>query len=239
MEETDTSKATVKLLRAVLLLTGSKAGAVRKRKDILHALKKSAKLAKLLELTHPALSKCAQQLREDTAAFRKSLPVMVALATPALQHLEVLPVRAVLKAEDGGLLAAPLPQLASLCLQRTVVGPAVAAELVEHCPNLEKLRLRKCKGLTPAVAATLRALRSLRVIELCELPPVELGALHEQLAELLPAPVEVRLQHARAPHSAAIEASLAEAAAEWVPRAVREDAAAAALWAGGEESQAG
>jgi gas vesicle protein len=54
--------------------------------EVMELYKKSAKVAKLLEHTHPALARCAQQLREDTAGFRGNLPVMVALATPALQQ---------------------------------------------------------------------------------------------------------------------------------------------------------
>jgi dynein heavy chain len=55
--------------------------------DVMEWYKKSAKLAKLVEKDHPHLSACATQLREDTGQFRQYLPVMVALATPALKQV--------------------------------------------------------------------------------------------------------------------------------------------------------
>jgi dynein heavy chain len=59
--------------------------------DVMDWYKKSAKLAKLLEPTHPGLAAVAAKLRESTGEFRKNLPVLVALATAALRQASSQP----------------------------------------------------------------------------------------------------------------------------------------------------
>ena len=54
--------------------------------DVVDWFKSSAKMAKLLESEYPRAAECATRLREVTGDFRKHLPVMVALATPALKQ---------------------------------------------------------------------------------------------------------------------------------------------------------
>jgi dynein heavy chain, axonemal len=54
--------------------------------DVVEWFKSSAKMAKTLSEDYPLASECASKLREVTGDFRKHLPVMVALATPALKQ---------------------------------------------------------------------------------------------------------------------------------------------------------
>jgi dynein heavy chain len=54
--------------------------------DVVDWFKSSAKMAKLLQDEYPRAAECAQRLREVTGDFRKHLPIMVALATPALKQ---------------------------------------------------------------------------------------------------------------------------------------------------------
>jgi dynein heavy chain len=54
--------------------------------DVVEWFKSSAKMAKTLADDYPLASECAKQLREVTGDFRKHLPVLVALATPALKQ---------------------------------------------------------------------------------------------------------------------------------------------------------
>jgi dynein heavy chain len=54
--------------------------------DVVEWYKSSAKMAKLLADEYPKAASCASRLREVTGDFRKYLPVMVALATPALKQ---------------------------------------------------------------------------------------------------------------------------------------------------------
>jgi dynein heavy chain len=60
--------------------------AEKAEENVMDWYKKSAKLAKLIEDEHPHLAACASRLREETGEFRKNLPIMVALATPALKQ---------------------------------------------------------------------------------------------------------------------------------------------------------
>ena len=54
--------------------------------DVVDWFKSSAKMAKSLEADYPQAAECAMKLREVTGDFRKHLPIMVALATPALKQ---------------------------------------------------------------------------------------------------------------------------------------------------------
>ena len=60
--------------------------------DVTDWYKTAGKMAKLLADDFPEAAACAKQLREVTGDFRKNLPIMVALATPALKprHWEQL-----------------------------------------------------------------------------------------------------------------------------------------------------
>ena len=60
--------------------------------DVTDWFKTAGKMAKLLADDFPEASSCAKKLREVTGDFRKHLPIMVALATPALKprHWEQL-----------------------------------------------------------------------------------------------------------------------------------------------------
>lgn len=162
--------------------------------------------------------------------------IRAVLATvPALTTLELRP-REVIDVADGGLLDTQLSQLTSLHISCAVVGPALAAELVENTPLLATLSLCRCKQFDAAFAAALRALPSLHRLSLtaCACDVEELALVHA----VLPDAVEMHVEPCRANSWRRASADTApvapypeyEHASAWVPEAVRADDAAAALW---------
>ncbi|CAM9362495.1 unnamed protein product [Pylaiella littoralis] len=111
-------------------------------RDVTDWWKSSYRLSKSLEDEFPAAAKCAAQLREDTTAFREHLPVIQALASPALKsrHWETL-------SEKTGSTIEPDEELTLQQLVDTNVGQHIET-IHEVCVAAEKEY-----GLEKALAA--------------------------------------------------------------------------------------
>ena len=189
--------------------------------------------------SHPAFPRLhslqlagAEQLRLAPAAYYRH----VLSLTPSLRVLDLAPQRA-LAAGDGGLISNAMPHLRVLRLARTRLGTGLAAEIVEHCSALESLRLYRCRGFDAAFTAALRALPTWHTLELaeCVCADDELALVHSVLPLSVALRVETRAG-GRGVHAATSENARAAHRRElgrvrsWLPAAMREDAAAAALW---------
>ena len=151
-------------------------------------------------------------------ALRQPFIRAMLAAAPALRVLELSPrlYRSTFLSDGSAAIwiGSSLPQLTILRLSRVVLGIDLAEAMLEHCPNLSHLRLHRCKQCTAAFAMAVCSSRNLRTLELseCGMSDEEIALMHS----VLPETVEVVLEP---PHSP-----------QWLPEAVREDAAALCLW---------
>ncbi|CAM9201389.1 unnamed protein product, partial [Phaeothamnion confervicola] len=101
-------------------------------RDVGEWWKASYKASKALEEGNPAAAACAARLREETTAFREHLPIIQALASPALKtrHWELL-------SERIGAVIEPDEELTLLQLVEMEVGKHIDV-LQEVCVAAEK-----------------------------------------------------------------------------------------------------